>query len=46
MPRRLPIENMLTQVIVIGHSSSERLQEILDSMLGKKNFNLVRVVIR
>lgn len=37
---------MLTQVIAIDYGSRERLQEILDGMLGEENFKLVQVVIR
>jgi hypothetical protein len=37
---------MLTQVIAIDYGSRERLQEILDGMLGEENFKLVQVAIR
>ncbi|KAH0525936.1 hypothetical protein TsFJ059_009334 [Trichoderma semiorbis] len=33
---------MLTQVIAIDYGSRERLQEILDDMLGEENFKLVQ----
>ncbi|KAK0756077.1 hypothetical protein N5P37_011289 [Trichoderma harzianum] len=33
---------MLTQVIAIDYGSRERLQEILDGMLGEENFKLVQ----
>ncbi|KAL7957623.1 hypothetical protein V8C34DRAFT_285302 [Trichoderma compactum] len=33
---------MLTQVIAIDYGSRERLQEILDGILGEENFKLVQ----
>ncbi|PTB81849.1 hypothetical protein M440DRAFT_1322759 [Trichoderma longibrachiatum ATCC 18648] len=33
---------MLTQVIDISYGSKERLQEILEEMLGEENFKLVQ----
>ncbi|KAL7808603.1 hypothetical protein V8C26DRAFT_413117 [Trichoderma gracile] len=36
---------MLTQVIDISYGSKERLQEILEEMLGEDNFKLVQVVV-
>ncbi|KAL7790543.1 hypothetical protein V8C43DRAFT_70065 [Trichoderma afarasin] len=37
-------KNMLTQVIAIEYGSKERLQEILESILGEENFKLVQRV--
>lgn len=36
---------MLTQVIDISYGSKERLQEILEEMLGEENFKLVQVEV-
>lgn len=36
---------MLTQVIDISYGSKERLQEILEEMLGEENFKLVQVAV-
>ncbi|PTB65184.1 hypothetical protein BBK36DRAFT_1121434 [Trichoderma citrinoviride] len=33
---------MLTQVIDISYGSKERLQEILEEMLGEENFKLIQ----
>ncbi|KAL6859301.1 hypothetical protein J3F83DRAFT_749671 [Trichoderma novae-zelandiae] len=41
-PARHSRTNMLTQVIDISYGSKERLQEILEEMLGEKNFKLVQ----
>jgi hypothetical protein len=36
---------MLTQVIDLSYGSKERLQEILEEILGEDNFKLVQVVV-
>ncbi|KAL7935689.1 hypothetical protein V8C35DRAFT_297937 [Trichoderma chlorosporum] len=36
------LEKMLMQVIAIDYGSKEKLQEILEEMLGEENFKLVQ----